>query len=665
MPSTAASEIERLRREIAEHNRRYYLLDEPAISDADYDKLLRSLEELENQNPELASANSPTQRPGAPPLESFDRFEHLRPMLSLSNVFDDAELDEFLARVEKGLGTADVIYVCEPKLDGVAVNLLYEDGELVRAGTRGDGTAGEDVSSNARTIRTVPLKLAQNGDAPTPKRIEIRGEVVIGIRDFAQLNERREEQGETVFANPRNSAAGALRQLDPGITAQRPLDFYAHSHGFVDQDLFRSHTEYLAATGRWGFKTHPAVRRAGSKQEIADYYSWLTDQREALDVDIDGVVIKVDSAAQRDLLGELSRSPRWATAYKFKPRQGVTRINNIVASVGRLGTITPVAELEPVPVSGVTITNASLHNMDEIKRKDVRIGDWVTVERAGDVIPYVVGPIVERRDGSEKRFRMVRKCPSCRSKVVRLEGEVAYRCTGRSCPAQLKETVRHFAGKTAMDIDGLGEKLVAQVIEAGLVRSFADLYRLDADQLAGLERMGPKSAANLVSAIDASRTQKLERLIFALGIRHVGEYAGRVLAQAFGSLEALATASEEDLVGLDGIGPEMAASLRAFFDDDANIELIKELMEVGLRPSVTLQSAGGALAGNTFVITGTLSTPRNRIKDMIQEAGGTVASSISKKTDFLLAGEAAGSKLKKAEELGVKVIDEETLRSML
>lgn len=665
MPLDDAALIESLRAELAEHNRRYYLLDNPTISDADYDALLRHLEELEKKHPELASPDSPTQRPGAPPLESFERFEHVRPMLSLSNVFDDDELNEFLTRVEKGLDTDQVTYVCEPKLDGVAVNLLYEEGTLVRAATRGDGTAGEDITNNARTIKTVPLALQPHPDAPVPARIEVRGEVVIGIRDFADLNRRREEHGETVFANPRNSAAGALRQLDAGITAERPLMFFAHSHGYVDAGLFGFHTEFLAATGRWGFATHPAVRRACSKDEIAAYYVWLTEQRDNLDVDIDGVVIKVDSAEQRDRLGELSRSPRWATAYKFKPRQGITRINDIVASVGRLGTITPVAELEPVQISGVTITNASLHNMDEIKRKDVRVGDWVTVERAGDVIPYVVGPIVEKRDGSEKRFRMVRKCPSCGSKVVRLEDEVAYRCTGRSCPAQLTETVRHFAGKTAMDIDGLGEKLVAQLIDAGLVRSFADLYRLDTDQLAELDRMGPKSADNLVKAIDASRTQKLERVVFALGIRHIGEHAARVLTQALGSLSAIVSADEEELVALDGIGPEMAASARAFFDDEANIALIKDLEEVGLRPTVAALSAAGSLSGSTFVITGTLSTPRNRIKNLIQDAGGTVASSISKKTNYLVAGEAAGSKLKKAEELGVTIIDEEQLRSML
>jgi DNA ligase (NAD+) len=665
VPPNVASELERLRIELAEHNRRYYLLDDPSISDADYDRLLRRLEKLEQEHPELASADSPTQRPGTSPLESFERVEHLRPMLSLSNVFDAAELEEFLARVEKGLGTSDVAYVCEPKLDGVAVNLIYEDGVLARAGTRGDGSAGEDITANARTIRTVPLILETHADAPSPKRIEIRGEVVIGIHDFAELNRQREEEGEAVFANPRNSAAGALRQLDAAITASRPLDFYVHSHGLVEDGLISLHTQFLAAAGRWGFKTHPAIRRAKSKAEISQYYEWLTEQRESLDVDIDGVVIKVDSAAQRELLGELARSPRWATAYKFKPRQGVTRINNIVASVGRLGTITPVADLDPVQISGVTITNASLHNMDEIKRKDIRIGDWVTVERAGDVIPYVVGPIVERREGDEKRFRMVRKCPSCGSKVIRLDDEVAYRCSGRSCPAQLKETIRHFAGKTAMDIDGLGEKLVAQVIDAGLVGSFADLYRLDSEQLTQLDRMGPKSAANLVNAIDSSRTQRLERVIFALGIRHVGEHAGRVLAQAFGSLEGLAAATQEDLVGLDGIGPEMAASIGAYFADESNVKLIAELAEVGLRPTLVANSTGGALAGSTFVITGTLSTPRNRIKDLIQEAGGTVGSSVSKKTDYLLAGEAPGSKLKKAEELGVEVIDEDKLRSML
>jgi DNA ligase (NAD+) len=656
--------IAKLRREIEEHNRRYYLLDDPIISDAEYDKMLRELEKLEQAHPEYATSDSPTQRPGAPPLESFVPAKHLTPMLSLANVFDADELAEFVGRVHKGLKSDDVPFICEPKLDGVAVSLLYEAGKLVRAATRGDGETGEDITANARTLPSVPLELARSDHRP-PQRIEVRGEVVITIDEFVRLNTEREEEGEPVFANPRNAAAGSLRQLDSSITASRPLMFYAHSHGAVEPQTFDRHAEFLATAAAWGFRIHPRIRRAKNLREIVAYYEKLSEGRDRLGVDVDGIVVKVDSIADQDKLGQVSRSPRWAVAFKFKARQAVTKIRDIVASVGRLGTVTPVAELEPVALAGVTISNASLHNMDEIERKDIRIGDWVTIERAGDVIPYVVGPVKERRTGHEKHFKMVTKCPACDAKVVRREGEVAYRCTGRACPAQLRETLKHFAGKNAMDIDGLGEKLVAQLVDRNLVRSYADLYRLDVDALAGLERMGPKSAANLVEAIDASRKRPLHRLIFALGIRHVGESAARTLARAYGSLERLADASEEDLDALDGIGPEMATSIRAYFDEKATRELIRELGEVGVRPAPIASATGGKLAGKTFVLTGGLSLPRNRVKDMIQAAGGTVGSSVSKKTDYVVVGEDPGSKLKKAKELEIEILTEDDLLSML
>jgi DNA ligase (NAD+) len=658
-----ATRVHALRREIEEHDKRYYLLDAPVISDAEYDRLLRELEDLEKKHPHLVTADSPTQRPGGAPLESFEPAVHLRPMLSLANVFDEEELAEFVARVTKGLDEAPM-FVCEPKLDGVAINLLYENGKLVRAATRGDGTTGEDVTANARTIRTVPLELDE-GHTEVPERMEVRGEIVISRTDFARMNEERDELGEPAFANPRNAAAGALRQLDSRITASRPLDLYVHSHGLVEPTTFASHGDFLTAAWRWGFRVHPEIRRARTVDEIVACYRRLESRRDRLADDIDGLVVKVDSLAQQNRLGELSRSPRWAVAYKFKPRQGVTRIKNIWASVGRLGTITPVAELEPVPVAGVTISNASLHNMDEIERKDIRIGDWVTIERAGDVIPYVVGPLAERRDGTERRFEMVDRCPACGSQVVRLEGEVAYRCTGRGCPAQIKETIRHFASKSAMDVDGLGEKLVANLVETGLVGSFADLYRLDAERLAGLERMGAKSAANVVAAIDASRTRPLGRLIYALGIRHVGEHAARVLARAFGSLDALAASDEQALTELDGIGPQMAASIRAFFDDERNRVLLADLVAAGIAPRTEAAEGHGPLTGKSFVLTGTLSIPRNRVKDCIQAAGGTVASAVSGKTDYLVAGEATGSKLKKARELGVEIVDEDGLWTLL
>jgi len=661
---SVADKIAKLRGEIEEHNRRYYLLDAPIISDAEYDRMLRELEKLEEAHPEYATPDSPTQRPGASPLESFEPAKHLQPMLSLANVFDPDELSEFVSRVHKGLRTDEVSFICEPKLDGVAVSLLYEGGKLVRGATRGDGETGEDVTANVRTIASIPLELT-HGEHRPPKRIEVRGEVVITIDEFVRLNTEREEEGEPVFANPRNAAAGSLRQLDSSITASRPLMFYAHSHGAVEPQTFERHAEFLAGAASWGFRIHPRIRRAKSLREIVAYYDKLSEGRDRLGVDVDGIVVKVDSLADQDRLGQVSRSPRWAVAFKFKPRQAITKIRNIIASVGRLGTVTPVAELEPVALAGVTISNASLHNLDEIERKDIRIGDWVTIERAGDVIPYVVGPIKERRTGHEKHFKMVTKCPSCGAKVVRREGEVAYRCSGSACPARLRETLKHFAGKNAMDIDGLGEKIVTQLVDKQLVQSFADLYRLDVDAVAELERMGPKSAANLVEAIDASRKRPLNRLIFALGIRHVGETAARTLARAFGSLDELAEASEDDLDALDGIGPEMATSIRAYFEEKATRELIRELGEVGVRPAPIASTAGGKLAGKTFVLTGALSLPRNRVKDMIQAAGGTVGSSVSKKTDYVVVGEDPGSKLKKAKELEIAILSEEELLAML
>lgn len=652
-----------LRTEIDEHNRRYYLLDSPEISDAAYDQLLRELQNLEAKYPELATPDSPTQRPGAPASTTFEPFTHPSAMLSLSNVFNQEDLDEFLERVAKGLDSRLPDFVVEPKLDGVAVNLLYEDGQLVRAATRGDGRNGEDVTVNVRTIRNIPLQL---GECAIPlKRVEIRGEVVIGNRDFAALNQEREEQGEPVFANPRNAAAGSLRQLDSAVTAARPLEFFAHGHGICEPEPFQTHSSYLAAASAMGFRVHERIRRVRGGTEIAAYHQRLSEERDQLDVDIDGVVIKVDRLSDRQQLGELARAPRWATAYKFKPRQAETRIVEIFASVGRLGTLTPVAVVEPVQVGGVTVTNASLHNIDEIKRKDIRIGDWVTLERAGDVIPYVVGPIPEKRDGTQKRFRMPRKCPACSTPVVRIEGEAAVRCIDRRCPAQLREALRHFASKTAMDIDGLGEKLVAQLVEAGLVQSFADLYSLSVEQLLELERMGIKSATKLVAAIDTSRTRPLDRFLFALGIRHIGESAGRVLAQAFGSIQAVAAASADDFMALDSIGPQMASSLELFLADETNRNLLFELEARGVQPTAPAQASSDHLQGKTFVLTGTLSLPRKRAKELINAAGGNVASAVSAKTDFLVAGEAAGSKLKKAKELGIEILDEEGLRGLL
>jgi len=664
----AASRAARLARELEEHNRRYYLLDNPTISDAEYDGLLRELEQLEAEHPGLRHPGSPTQRPGTAPLESFEPFAHLRPMLSLANLFDEQELGEFLERVDKGLSGESCDFVLEPKLDGVAVNLLYEDGRLLAAGTRGDGRRGEDVTANVRTMASVPIELRAVDGRETPARLELRGEVVIAKADFARLNLDRDEAGEPVFANPRNAAAGSLRQLDSAVTASRPLVFYAHSHGVCEPAGFEKHSDFLAWAGRAGVLVHPRVRRRSGLEAILACCRQLEAQREQLDVDIDGAVIKVDSLEQQRRLGELSRSPRWASAWKFKARQATTRLLAITPSVGRLGTITPVAELEPVNVGGVVVSNASLHNTDEIRRKDIRVGDLVVVERAGDVIPQLVSSLADERDSSEKRFRMPRKCPSCRSPIKRQEGEVAHRCNNRSCPAQLRETLRHFASRNAMDIDGLGEKLVAVFVDNGMVASFADLYRLDAEAVAALDRMGEKSAEKLATAIDGSRTRPLSRLLFALGIRHVGESAARSLARAFGSLDALARADEQTLVDIDGVGPEMAASLLAFFADPANRTMLDELAAAGLRltPETTLAtSEASALSGKTVVLTGTLSIARNRAKDLVQAAGATVSSTVSKRTDYLVAGENPGSKLRKAEQLGVEVLNEDGLMRLL
>jgi DNA ligase (NAD+) len=685
--------IEELRRTIVRHNEAYYQRDQPTVSDSEYDALFRELESLEREHPEFDDPASPTRGPGAKPVSRFPAAPHFRPMLSLANVFDRATLEEFAARVKKALPDAEVRFAVEPKLDGLALSLLYEDGVLVRAATRGDGATGEDVTPNARTLASIPAVLATSGGRQYPARIEVRGEVVIRKEDFARLNGEREDNGDPVFANPRNAAAGSLRQLDPAVTATRPLVFYAHSHGAIEPRGFASHSAFLAEARVWGFEPSPDARTLATIDEVEAYHAELEEGRERLEVDIDGVVVKVDSAAQQEVLGEVARSPRWAVAFKFKPRRAVTRVQDIVASVGRLGTLTPVADLEPVALGGVTVSRASLHNMDEVGRKDIRIGDFVTIERAGDVIPNVVGPLVERRRGDERKFEMPSTCPACGSPVVRIEGEAAYRCTDRQCPAQFKEALRHFASKGAMDIDGLGDRLVAQLVDQGLVTSFAGLYRLDTGTLAALERtpekgadsvdetssgaeagavkarkaiqVGAKTAAKIVAAIAASRARRLDRLITALGIRHVGESAARVLARRFESLAALADADADALLDLDGVGEEMASSITLFFADPSNRRMIAELREAGVDPRAAEQATGGALAGKTLVLTGSLSIPRGRAKDLIQEAGGNVASSIGAKVDYLVAGADPGSKLSKAEKLGVAVIDESELMRLL
>jgi DNA ligase (NAD+) len=670
--ATAAerNEIEHLRAEIEKHNRLYYAHDAPEITDADYDALFRRLQELETAHPELQTPDSPTQRVGTTPVERFRSVRHTLPMLSLANAMAEDEVREFEGRVRRILELADddaITYVAEPKLDGLAIELVYENGRLVVGSTRGDGTTGEDVTVNLKTIRSVPHRL-QRASAPTlPARLEVRGEVILTRAGFQRLNAERAEQGEPVFANPRNAAAGSLRQLDPAITARRPLELFCHSAGAIEGANFTTHWKFLATLAQWGLQTNPLNRRCPDLATALAHYQRLVSERATLPYEIDGMVLKVDDLRRQEILGQVSRSPRWAIAYKFKAQQAETRINDIVASVGRLGTITPVAELEPVVVGGVTVRNASLHNMDEIERKDVRKGDTVVVERAGDVIPYVVRVVQEKRVGRPRRFKMPARCPvaGCGGHVVREEGEAAYRCINAACPAQLKSRLRHFASRGAMDIDGLGEKLVDQLVERGLVRDFADLYGVDAATLAGLERMAEKSAANLATAIERSKRPDLDRFLYALGIRHVGEHLARVLAQHFRDVDAILAAAEAALLEVPGIGPEVAASVRAFTADPKNRAVVAHLLGAGVEPQAP-PPLTGALAGKTFVLTGGLdSLTRGQAENRITRAGGRVSGSISTNTSYVVAGTDPGSKLAKAKKLAIPILDEAGFLALL
>jgi DNA ligase (NAD+) len=666
------AEAAALRREIERHNRLYYAHDAPEITDAEYDALFRRLQDLEAAHPELRTADSPTQRVGAAPVVRFKPVRHTIPMLSLANAMDEDEVREFEGRIRRILELADdaeVTYVAEPKLDGLAIELVYEDGRLVVGSTRGDGTTGEDVTVNLRTIKTVPHELRRaSAKAPKiPARLEVRGEVILTRAGFRALNAERAERGESVFANPRNAAAGSLRQLDPAITASRPLELFCHSAGAITGASFATHSAFLTTLEQWGLQTNPLNTRCTGLPEAFAQYARLVADRDVLPYEIDGMVLKVDDLRQQEILGQVSRSPRWAIAYKFKAQQAETRVVDIVPSVGRLGTITPVAELEPVVVGGVTVRNASLHNMDEIERKDVRKGDTVVIERAGDVIPYVVRVVREKRVGRPKKFKMPTRCPvpGCGGHVVREEGEAAYRCINAACPAQLKSRIRHFASRGAMDIDGLGEKLVDQLVVRELVRDFADLYRIDTETVAGLERMAEKSAANLTSAIAASKRPDLDRFLYALGIRHVGEHLARVLAEHFRDIHAILAADEAALLEVPGIGPEVARSVRAFADDPKNRAVVEHLLQAGVEPQAPA-APSGALAGKTFVLTGGLeSLTRGAAERRILQAGGRVSGSVGKSTSYVVAGADPGSKLAKAKKLDVPILDEAAFLALL
>ena len=667
LPAKYRARAEALRKEIEHHNRLYYRLDDPEITDAAYDQLLRELQALEAQYPELITPDSPTQRIGAEPLEAFAEVTHQIPMLSLDNAFSEQEFADFDRRVRERLElSGDMQYVAEPKLDGLAVSLLYEEGLLMRGATRGDGRRGEDITQNIRTIPTVPLRLSGSG---YPERLEVRGEVYMPKSGFNKLNEQARQRGEKSFANPRNAAAGSLRQLDPKIAAERPLAITCYGFGLVEGgELGKSHSESMALLAGWGLPISPDLQKVGGIAGCCDYYRQMASRRESLNYDIDGVVYKVDDLQQQQHLGFVSRAPRWAIAWKFPAQEEMTRLLGVDFQVGRTGALTPVARLEPVLVAGVTVSNATLHNIDEIRRKDVRIGDTVIVRRAGDVIPEVVRSVPARRPEDEREIMLPDTCPECGSEVVRLEDEVVARCSGGLyCPAQRKEAIKHFASRKAMDIEGLGDRLIDQLVDEALIHTPADLYHLTLEQLAGLQRMAEKSAQNLLDALEKSRLTTLPRFLFALGIREVGEATARSLAMHFGDLPSLEQAELETLQTVPDVGPVVAERIIAFFRQPHNLEVIEALLAAGIHwPAIEQVAADKMpLAGKSFVLTGTLSRPRSVVKEQLQALGAKVAGSVSKKTDYVVAGADAGSKLAKAERLGVDILDEPKLEALL
>ncbi len=664
----AEKRLQALRRELQRHSHLYYVLDAPEVTDSEYDRLTRELNALEAAYPDLVTPDSPSQRVGAAPASEFGEVRHAVPMLSLDNAFSQEDLESFDRRVREKLEVEAVEYTAEPKLDGLAISLRYEKGVLTRGATRGDGATGEDVTQNVRTVRSIPLQLMGSG---WPAVLEVRGEVYMPKQGFEALNRDLAKRGEKTYVNPRNTAAGSLRQLDPRITAQRPLEFYAYGLGEVKPDkLPRRHSEILEQLREWGQRVNRETRKVQGAAGCLGYYADMGKKRERLPYEIDGVVYKVDRLDWQEELGFVARAPRWAIAHKFPAQEEMTVLKAVDFQVGRTGALTPTARLEPVFVGGVTVSNATLHNMDEVERKDIRIGDTVIVRRAGDVIPEVAGVVLARRPKGAKKVKLPKTCPECGSEVVRPEGEAVARCSGGLvCPAQRKELIRHFASRRAMDVEGLGDKIVDQLVSTGAVETPADLYKLDARQLADMERMGEKSAQNLVQALDKSKTTTLPRFLLALGIPEVGEATALTLAKHFGALEPLMEADEEALLEVPDVGPVVAAEIAAFFRQKHNRGVIAALRKAGVHwPAMPKRAAAAsqALAGKTFVLTGTLAgMTRDEAKERIQAQGGKVAGSVSKKTDYVVVGSEAGSKLKEAERLGIALLDEAGLLKLL
>lgn len=660
----AKEKIDALKEVLNQYSYEYHVLDKPSVPDAEYDAKLRELEELEKMFPEFITSDSPTQRVGGEPLESFEKVRHSVPMLSLSNAFNEDDVRSFARRATNALGT-DITFICELKIDGLAVSLTYEDGKFVRGATRGDGTVGEDITVNLRTVRTIPLVLKEK------ETLEVRGEVFMPKASFEKLNQKRAEKGEELFANPRNAAAGSLRQLDPKIAASRNLDIFIHAVGVWENNELETQSAQLEKLRGLGFKTNPEWRTCKTIEEVMEFVNYWTEQRPNLPYEIDGIVIKVDDLNQQEQLGYTAKSPRWAIAYKFPAEEVLTKLLDIELSIGRTGVVTPTAILEPVRIDGSTVGRASLHNEDLIKEQDIRLGDMVVVKKAGDIIPKVVRSVKEMRTGEEKEFSMPSHCPACQTELVRLEGEVALRCINPNCPAQLVEGLIHFVSRNAMNIDGLGEKVVKQLFDAKLVHTIADLYRLEREELLQLERMGEKSVSNLLQAIEASKENSLEKLIFGLGIRFIGEKAARILAQTFETMERLQQSTYDELVSIDEIGEKMAESIVKYFSEEKVSVLLEELKELGVNmeykgPSRTSQTETAIFSDKTVVLTGKLENmTRSEAKEKIEALGGKVTGSVSKNTDLVIAGEAAGSKYRRAQELGIPIWNEEQLLEAL